>query len=78
VGDDARLEFTVIGEAVNRAAKLEKTNKAEGTLALVEAETLATAREEGLVGQLDGFAERWIDLADGFGSRRVFCLGKTS
>ncbi|HEV2560464.1 MAG TPA: adenylate/guanylate cyclase domain-containing protein [Microvirga sp.] len=78
VGDDARLEFTVIGEAVNRAAKLEKTNKAEGTLALVEAETLATAREEGLVGQLDGFAERWIDLADGLGSRRVFGLGKTA
>ncbi len=27
IGDESRLEFTVIGAAVNQSAKLEKTNK---------------------------------------------------
>jgi adenylate cyclase len=37
VGDAERLEFTVIGDAVNFAAKLEKHNKDEHTRALVDA-----------------------------------------
>ncbi len=47
VGDDSRLEFTVIGEPVNLAAKLEKQNKVEGARAMTTAETLARAEAEG-------------------------------
>jgi adenylate cyclase len=49
VGDGERLEFTVIGDAVNFAAKLEKHNKDEKTRALVDANTYALAERQGYV-----------------------------
>ncbi len=47
LGHANRLEFTVIGEAVNLTAKLEKHNKVEGTRALTTAACLARAESEG-------------------------------
>ncbi len=47
VGAQGRLEFTVIGNPVNLAAKLEGANKAQKTQALTDAETYALAVQQG-------------------------------
>lgn len=47
VGDGERLEFTVIGDAVNLAAKLEKHNKVERTRAITDGATYALAERQG-------------------------------
>jgi adenylate cyclase len=47
VGDETRLEYTVIGDAVNRSAKLEQHNKPLGTRAICDAETYARALAQG-------------------------------
>ncbi len=47
IGDESRLEFTVIGAVVNRAAKLEKFNRTLGSVALTDADTYALAKRQG-------------------------------
>ncbi len=55
VGDDSRLEFAVLGDAVNVAARLEQATKELGLPLLVTAEAIAAAGED---------PSGWISLPD--------------
>ena len=49
VGDDNRLEYTVIGSAVNRSAKLEKLNKSTGSTGVCDQMTFDLAVRQGYI-----------------------------
>lgn len=51
IGENERLEYTVIGEPVNMAAKIEKHNKTLATSALTDRETYDLARRQGFAGE---------------------------
>jgi adenylate cyclase len=51
VGDDTQLDYTVIGEPVNLAAKLDKHNKKSGTRALATQDAFAMARSPRAIAQ---------------------------
>ena len=64
VGDADRLEYTVIGDPVNQAAKLEKANRTQGVHALTDRRTLEAARRQGY--DSEPVEHRWGARLEGF------------